>query len=172
MSAAIQHSHAISNAHVQRRYCSCILCIRPQRFVRPPIPPTSRPSQSMIRIYLLVVNYTPPEHPYDSISRVRLPLLNHTLRHSLLRNPLGSKVRHPPVITPIPTISPPQRFVLRPTNLSRLGVDIALEFRWCTSSHVGMKLFALFDLLAILKPHLYPRLWRRVGRLVDLRAHR
>jgi hypothetical protein len=69
------------------------------------------------------------------------------------------KIRNPPIITPIPL--PPQRLILRPAHLARLGINIALELRRRTPPHIRVELVALWDWFGVPAA--------RVGRLIDLR---
>ena len=62
---------------------------------------------------------------------------------------------------------PPQRLILRPTNLAGLGINIALKLRRRAPPHIRMELLALPDLLAVLEADLW---FRRIGRLVDFHS--
>jgi hypothetical protein len=96
-----------------------------------------------------------------------LPILQ-CLSLKILRSFL-SEISNPSVITPIPSCSiapPPKRFILRPPNLARLGINIALKLRGRPSPHIRMELLSLLNLLAIFKSYFRSR----VRRLVDLRS--
>lgn len=49
----------------------------------------------------------------------------------------SSKVRHAPVVAPVARAAPPQRLVLGPAHLARLGVDVALELGLRAAPHAG-----------------------------------
>ena len=55
----------------------------------------------------------------------------------------GLKIGNPSTVTPITLRTPSQRLILRPSNLPRLGILVALEFRPGTHARVGMESFAL-----------------------------
>lgn len=62
------------------------------------------------------------------LSSFRLCLyLNVLLKSSSVPPKRRLKVRHPAIIAPIPLPTPPQRLILRPSHLARLGIRIALE---------------------------------------------
>jgi hypothetical protein len=84
------------------------------------------------------------------------------------------KVRHPPIITPIPTLSPPQRLILRPPHLPRLRIRVALKFRLSPLSYIRMELFSVAfytgaELLSALRSSFGDMVVRlgRMGRLID-----
>lgn len=52
----------------------------------------------------------------------------------------GSKVRNPPPIAPIPIRTPSQRLILRTSNLTRLRVLLALEFRLHANGRIRVRL--------------------------------
>lgn len=58
------------------------------------------------------------------------------------------KVRHPPIVAPVAITAPPQRLVLRPADLTRLGIRLALELGWRAAAHV------LVEGLAVVGAHL------------------
>ena len=63
-------------------------------------------------------------------------------RQSILQHTFAtSKICYPSVIAPVPLIpgaTPPQRLILRSSNLPSLRIDIALKFRLCSSSDIWM----------------------------------
>jgi hypothetical protein len=85
--------------------------------------------------------------------------------------PAPSEISNPPIITPIsrrPRTPPPKGFILRPTHLARLGINIALKLWRRPSPHIRMKLLSPLNRLTIFKSNLRALGRRRVGRLVNL----
>jgi hypothetical protein len=78
------------------------------------------------------------------------------------------KIRNPPIITPIRLTTPPQRIILRPAHLPCFRINISFKLRWCTSSHIWVKLLALSRFTTTLRTTSTTAA-RRVGirRLVD-----
>jgi hypothetical protein len=70
-------------------------------------------------VYILIQLFirTSPASVFSSYLDI---ISRHPHRETLSANTL--EIRHPPVITPIPCAPPPQRLVLRPAHLARLGV--------------------------------------------------
>lgn len=109
-----------------------------------------------IHLRLFSRRSTPPSskaqttHIYHAIT-APTPIMQHSDYNTPNHKPQAARleIRNTATITPIALRTPTQRIILRPTNLTRLRILVAFEFRPRANWRIGMEFFALLILLEL-----------------------